>query len=141
MDAIQKARTIFDGLDQEGRAIIRKFDAHQDEARLIMVERQHKYGPHNISAMGFDGVIVRMNDKFARLRNGLAAHGDESVADTLYDLANYALIGLMVYEGSWPKPPELTTAERLMQLANKIHDLQKEHEALYCKFIEEGAKQ
>lgn len=75
MDAIQKARTIFGELDPEGRAIIRKFDAHQDEARLIMVERQHKYGPHNISAMGFDGVMVRMNDKFARLRQGLARCG------------------------------------------------------------------
>jgi hypothetical protein len=65
--------------------------------------------------MGFDGVIVRMNDKFARLRNGLAAHGDETVADTLYDLANYALIGLMVYEGSWPKPTIEQELEALIQ--------------------------
>ena len=115
MDAIQKARTIFNGLDAESRAIIRKFDAHQDEARLIMVERQHKYGPHNISAMGFDGVIVRMNDKFARLRQGLATHGDESVADTLYDIANYALIGLMVHEGTWPKAAPDQELEALIQ--------------------------
>jgi len=115
MDAIEKARPIFNELSPEGRAIIRKFDAHQDEARLIMVSRQHKYGPHNISAMGFDGVIVRMNDKFARLRNGLAPHGDESVADTLYDLANYSLIALMVYERSWPKPMKEQELEALIQ--------------------------
>lgn len=115
MDAIEKARPIFNELNPEGRAIIRKFDAHQDEARAIMVSRQHKYGPHNISAMGFDGVIVRMNDKFARLRNGLAAHGDETVADTLYDLANYSLIALMVYEGSWPKATPAQELEALIQ--------------------------
>lgn len=128
MDAIQKARTIFNGLDAESRAIIRRFDAHQDAARLIMVERQHKYGPHNISAMGFDGVIVRMNDKFARLRNGLAAHGDESVADTLYDLANYSIIALMVYEGSWPKAPAEKELEALIQqkaaIEKRIGELQ-----------------
>lgn len=115
MDAIQKATTMAAELNPEGRAIIRRFDAHQDAARLIMVERQHKYGPHNISAMGFDGVIVRMNDKFARLRNGLAAHGDETVADTLYDLANYSLIALMVYEGAWPKPTIEQELDALIQ--------------------------
>lgn len=127
MDAIEKARPIFNELNPEGRAIIRKFDAHQDAARLIMVERQHKYGPHNISAMGFDGVIVRMNDKFARLRNGLEAHGDESVADTLYDLANYSLIGLMVYEGSWPKP---TKEDEVVQILSRIAREKERLEAL-----------
>lgn len=112
-------------LNPEGRAIIRKFDAHQDEARLIMVARQHKYGPHNISAMGFDGVIVRMNDKFARLRQGLAAHGDETAADTLYDIANYALIGLMVHEGSWPKPkPEDEIEQILSRIAREKERLE-----------------
>jgi len=125
MDAIQSSQKAFNSLDQEGRAIIRKFDAHQDEARLIMVERQHKYGPHNISAMGFDGVMVRMNDKFARLRQGLATHGDESVADTLYDLANYALIALMVYEGTWPKAkPEDEIEQILSRIAREKERLE-----------------
>lgn len=128
MDAIQKARTIFDDLDQEGRAIIRAFDARQDSARAIVVERQHKYGPHNISAMGFDGVMVRMNDKFARLRQGLATHGDESVADALYDLANYSIIALMVYEGAWPKAPANKELEVLIQqkaaIEKRIEELQ-----------------
>lgn len=128
MDAIENPRKAFNSLSQEGRAIIRRFDAHQDTAREIMVNRQHKYGPHNISAMGFDGVMVRMNDKFARLRQGLATHGDESVADTLYDLANYALIALMVYEGTWPKAPTNLELEALIQqkaaIEKRIEELQ-----------------
>lgn len=50
-----------------------------------------------------DGILVRMTDKFKRAANlihrggdGAAKVKDESVADTLRDLSNYALI-LLVY--------------------------------------------
>lgn len=42
------------------------------------------------------GIMVRMGDKWARLSRLMAGHGaqvaDESVADTLQDLANYCAI-------------------------------------------------
>jgi hypothetical protein len=51
-----------------------------------------------------NGLRVRMYDKLARLNN-LIDTGDtpnyESIEDTLIDLANYAIIGLLVQRGQW----------------------------------------
>jgi hypothetical protein len=46
------------------------------------------------------GILVRMADKFMRVSNLLEqeGHGDESVSDTLMDLANYSLILLIWLE-------------------------------------------
>ena len=51
------------------------------------------------------GLLVRMHDKMARLENltgkSQANPNYESIEDTLMDLANYAIIGLMVQRGQW----------------------------------------
>ena len=72
----------------------------------IMLQKHEDYGPLNIAnAPGgaMNGIRVRMYDKLARL-----VHlGDndtpnyESIEDTLIDLANYAIIGLLVQRGQW----------------------------------------
>jgi len=72
--------------------------------------KQLDYGPRNISEFGEPGVVVRMNDKFARIRNLLFPKGqyrpvapaNESMDDTYMDVANYAVIALMVRHGEWP---------------------------------------
>jgi len=50
----------------------------------------------------WQGVLVRISDKISRLfsfsRQGKLKVKDESVADTFIDLANYALLGLILYE-------------------------------------------
>jgi hypothetical protein len=55
-----------------------------------------------------NGLRVRMHDKLARL-NHLVDKGDtpnyETVEDTLVDLANYAIIGLLVQRGQWEGIP------------------------------------
>ena len=73
----------------------------------ILLKKQEDYGPFNIShAPGgaMNGLRVRMHDKLARLNN-LSNKGDtpnfESIEDTLIDLANYAIIGLLVQRGQW----------------------------------------
>ena len=47
------------------------------------------------------GILVRMSDKLSRLgsftQKGFLAVNDESVEDTLLDLANYSLLCLMEY--------------------------------------------
>ena len=52
-----------------------------------------------------NGLLVRMHDKMARLENltskSQANPNYESIEDTLMDLANYAIIGLMVQRGQW----------------------------------------
>ena len=77
------------------------------ELEELMHERGVKYGPGNIAEFGDFGAVVRMSDKFARLRN-LYVEGsggdvrDESVEDTLMDIANYAIIILAWRRGLWP---------------------------------------
>lgn len=70
-------------------------------------ERQAKYGPKNIAEFGEVGILVRLYDKMARLRNyymdgGAGDMGDESVADAWYDIACYAIIALVCRQGLWP---------------------------------------
>jgi hypothetical protein len=74
----------------------------------IFAQRQEKYGKGNISRFGLIGTIIRMHDKMERLIQLTEGAGgdavDESVEDTLMDLANYALIGLMCHKGIWDGP-------------------------------------
>ena len=77
----------------------------------IMLKKHADYGPMNISGApggAMNGLRVRMYDKLARLNN-LADTGDtpnyESIEDTLLDLANYAIIGLLVQRGQWEGIP------------------------------------
>ena len=72
-----------------------------------LYKKHEDYGPMNIAgAPGgpMNGLRVRMYDKLARLNN-LIDTGDtpnyESIEDTLIDLANYAIIGLLVQRGQW----------------------------------------
>jgi hypothetical protein len=78
-----------------------------NDLSTLMVKKHQDYGPYNIAhAPGgaMNGLIVRMHDKMTRLEN-LHYKGDtpnyESIEDTLIDLANYAIIGLLVQRGQW----------------------------------------
>ncbi len=75
----------------------------------IFAERQRKYGPGNINAFGARGVVVRLHDKLARLRNLYFENerggeaDDETKLDTWLDIGGYGLIGAMKEEGLWPE--------------------------------------
>ena len=81
-----------------------------EELSRVLVSKQLDYGPGNINnAPGgaMNGILVRMNDKMERLKN-LTYHSEvdpqnESIHDSLVDIANYAVIAMMVRNGSWPK--------------------------------------
>jgi len=82
-------------------------DIH-DELHILMLRKHNDYGPYNIAhAPGgaMNGLIIRMHDKLERLQNLYYNKSDtpnyESIEDTLQDLANYAIIGLMVQRGQW----------------------------------------
>ena len=55
----------------------------------------------NMRDWGWQGVLVRIGDKYKRLMNtvkkGNVACKDESVEDTMQDLINYALFMLIMY--------------------------------------------
>lgn len=84
-----------------------------DEARKVLLERHKKYGPKNISMApggALNGLRVRMHDKLARINYALDTHNehlaepaDDPFRDSFLDLANYALIGLLVVDGKWPQ--------------------------------------
>jgi hypothetical protein len=69
------------------------------ELKIVMVQKHQDYGPTN-------GLLVRMHDKMERLKNlYYNRRGNtpnyESIEDSYKDLANYAIIGLLVQRGQW----------------------------------------
>jgi len=70
--------------------------------------KQKSYGPHNISTFGLKGVVVRLWDKMQRIVRLTWLEMDnplqnETIRDTLLDIADYGLIATLVYDGKWPK--------------------------------------
>jgi len=52
-----------------------------------------------------NGLLVRMGDKFERLKNLFAfkqSPEHEPIEDSFKDMANYAIIALMIQRGKWP---------------------------------------
>jgi hypothetical protein len=75
----------------------------------LLISKHKDYGPKNIAdAPGgaINGLRVRMHDKLARINNLVDSGKDpehESLEDSFKDMANYAVIGLLVLRGKWDK--------------------------------------
>jgi hypothetical protein len=73
----------------------------------LLLSKHLDYGPKNITdAPGgpINGLRVRMHDKLARINNLFdsgASPEHESLEDSFKDMANYAIIGLLVLRGKW----------------------------------------
>jgi hypothetical protein len=82
---------------------------YTDGLAELLIKKQKDYGPKNISqAPGgpLNGLRVRMFDKLARINNLIetgAKPQNESLRDSFVDLANYAIISLMVLDNQWDK--------------------------------------
>ena len=76
------------------------------ENTLLMDKKQQDYGSRNISDFGIVGVVIRMNDKFQRIKNLIGnrrkATVNESIRDTFRDVSNYAIIALLLDSKKWP---------------------------------------
>lgn len=76
------------------------------ENAILMDRKQKDYGSRNISGFGVFGVVVRMNDKFERVKNLFNKHRkravNESIVDSFRDISNYAIIALMLESHQWP---------------------------------------
>ena len=74
----------------------------------LLIKKHKDYGPKNISQSPggpLNGLRVRMWDKLARINNLVesgATPENESLEDSFKDMANYAIIGLLVLQGKWP---------------------------------------
>lgn len=77
------------------------------ELETLLLSKHKDYGPLNIaSAPGgaINGLRVRMHDKLARINNlydNSRNPEHESLEDSFKDMANYAIIGLLVLRGKW----------------------------------------
>jgi len=70
----------------------------------VIIAKQHDYGSDNILAFKEQGLVVRLWDKINRLKNLVWTSNDprnESIEDTFTDIAGYAIIGLMLAEGTF----------------------------------------
>ena len=80
-----------------------------NELASLLISKHKDYGPKNISLSPggpLNGLRVRMWDKLARINNLVdkgASPEHESLEDSFKDMANYAIIGLLVLQGRWPQ--------------------------------------
>lgn len=78
-----------------------------DELKELLIKKHIDYGPKNISDSPggpLNGLRVRMHDKLARINN-LVDKGStpqfESLEDSFKDMANYAVIALLILRNEW----------------------------------------
>lgn len=70
----------------------------------VLDSKQLDYGSANIADFGEYGVLVRANDKVARLKNlltNVASPRNESIEDSWLDLSNYSIIAVLCRRGDW----------------------------------------
>ena len=85
-------------------AIQQKFQ----HAKSVLLQKHKDYGPKNIAQSPggpLNGLRVRMWDKFARINHLIdsgATPENESLKDSFLDMANYAIIAMLVLDGEWP---------------------------------------
>ncbi len=86
-----------------------------EELATLVIGKQKDYGKRNILDFGEMGILIRSNDKFARLKNLLnvnsvspgtrvATPNNESIEDTWKDIAGYAIVALMLRKGWFELP-------------------------------------
>jgi hypothetical protein len=80
-----------------------------DEAEKLLLKKHKDYGPKNISGSpggAINGLRVRMHDKLARINHlydSGATPENESLRDSFIDMANYAIIAMLVLDGKWDR--------------------------------------
>ena len=94
------ASAAFEGLS-------RSYAEGWDSICRFVADKQRDYGHGNILAFEHIGLIVRISDKVARIRN-LEARGSagtvEPLADAWVDIVGYCLVGLMLLDGTFTLP-------------------------------------
>jgi hypothetical protein len=76
----------------------------------VFCDKQADYGPTNIGVGGTHGITVRLGDKVSRLfelmglteRENTGKPANESIRDTMVDIGDYGIIGMIVLDGDWP---------------------------------------
>jgi len=95
------------------KSTIKAIQQVQKERMALTLRKNHDYSGSidNIALAGLDGIAVRIFDKACRLmslrsRNTQRRVLDETLEDTLKDLANYADYGVVLMRGQWENSTE-----------------------------------
>lgn len=82
------------------------FELFLKDMYALYLAKSAAYGPESIAESGEEGIITRMTDKLARLKHLRKTGGpenDESIEDTILDLANYCGLLTVYRSGNWGK--------------------------------------
>ena len=69
--------------------------------RDLLEKKNRDYGSNNLLTFGDLGILVRLSDKLERLKNYVLREqtfevSDETLEDTLYDIAGYAIMWIVL---------------------------------------------
>ena len=91
-------------------AFIKNVEDTFNELQELLIKKHLDYGPKNISQSPggpINGLLVRLHDKLARINNLVDKQVSnpqyESLEDSFKDMANYAIIGILVLRDKWDK--------------------------------------
>jgi hypothetical protein len=88
---------------------IKAVQVKYNEAEKLLLKKHKDYGPKNISGSpggAINGLRVRMHDKLARINHLYdtgATPENESLRDSFIDMANYAIIAMLVLDDEWDR--------------------------------------
>ena len=74
------------------------------DIKKMLLAKHHDYGTNNLKKRGLPGIMVRLDDKIARIDNLLMNQEnvhveDESIVNTFIDIAGYAIQAILLEEG------------------------------------------
>ena len=119
MDDPERKLSIVTQMEQEWPEMTSDFKKLQREQYVLFCNKQHDYGPGNISVgtqlqtpeeikLSLTGLWFRMNDKLQRVKTLLlgdkqSAVKDEPLEDAYLDVSNYGIMATIVGRGKWGK--------------------------------------
>ena len=119
VDDPERKLSIVKQMEQEWPEMTSEFKKLQREQYILFCNKQHDYGPGNISVgtqlqtpeeikLSLTGLWFRMNDKLQRVKTLLlgdkqSAVKDEPLEDAYLDVSNYGIMATIVGRGKWGK--------------------------------------
>jgi len=116
---LKDSNSVVKQMEKEWPEMTAEFKKLQREQYVLFCNKQHDYGPGNISVgtqlqtpeeikLSLTGLWFRMNDKLQRVKTLLlgdkkSAVKDEPLEDAYLDVSNYGIMATLVGRGKWGK--------------------------------------
>jgi|TARA_R110002020_G_scaffold132121_6_gene295201 hypothetical protein len=116
---VTTTKSVVEQMEKEWPEMTTEFKKIQHEQYVLFCNKQHDYGPGNISVgtqlqtpdeikLSLTGLWFRMNDKLQRVKtllmgNKESAVQDEPLEDAYLDVSNYGIMATIVGRSKWGK--------------------------------------